>query len=234
MAPEHIPKTSFSTSWGKWEYLQMPFGIKNRPSHFQRCMQAILGDLDFSDVYINNVILYYNGFDEHLVHLHIILQLLRNKNLKAAPKISLFQREMEFLGHKIRCGNTSPQEAKIQAIATYPTPTTKKAVRTFLGVTGFYRKFIPNYSTIANPLFAMTAKQDQERPSWTAESDRAFCSLMQALTSSNLLRAPDESTPFVLSTDTSTVGVGAVWHNWMTTGKKNPLPISRKSSSHTS
>lgn len=136
MAEKDVPKTSFSTPWGKWEYLRMPFGIKNGPAHFQRCMQAILGNLDFSDVYIDDIILYSNGFEEHCQHLSIILQLLRSHNFKAAPKkVSLFKSQMDFLGHTIGSGCIAPQQAKIQAILSYPKPTTKKGVRTFLGVT---------------------------------------------------------------------------------------------------
>lgn len=100
--------------------------------------------------------------------MEIVLQLLRSRNFKAAPKkISLFQKEMEFLGHKIGSGYISPQQAKVQAIATYPRPTSKKGIRTFLGVTGFYRKFIPGYSTVANPLFAMTTKQAPDKLNWS-------------------------------------------------------------------
>lgn len=97
-------------------------------------------------------ILYLNGFNEHLSHLQIVLQLLRVKNLKAAPKkVCLFGQDMEFLR-----------------------PNRKKGVRTFLGVTGFYQKFIPNYSTIANPLFQITTKQAPDKPTWMQTAEEAF------------------------------------------------------------
>lgn len=223
VAAEDVPKTSFSVPWGKFEYLKMPFGIKNGPAHFQRVMTALLGNTTNSDVYIDDII-YSDSFNEHVQHLQTVFDILRGHRLRASPKKAVFcKHTLDFLGHRIGSGTITPQQAKIEALRTYNRPATKKGIRSFIGATGFYRKFIRNYSTIATPLYKMTTKIAPDRPHWTKEQDDAFQQLRTALTSDSILISPDMTKPFTLCTDASTKGIGGVLCQTDTNGNERPI-----------
>lgn len=211
VAVEDIPKTSFSLPWGKYEHLKMPFRIKNGPSHFQWIMTAILGNTDAADVYIDDIIVYSKSFSQHLQDLQKVFDLLRNYRLRASPEKAILCRQtLNFLGHQIGSGTISPQAAKTAPLRDYNRPTTKKGIRSFLGATGFYRKFIRNYSSIATPLYKMTTKDTPDRPTWNEKQNQAFQQLRTALTSDSVLTSPNPDKPYILCTDASTQGVGAV------------------------
>ena len=115
-----------------------------------------------------------------------------------------------YLGHIVGNGEVKPEQTKIEAVSAFPIPTTKKQVRAFLGLTGYYRKFIPDYATVALPLTDLTRKQMPNQVVWGPECDTAFTTLKNRLCSSPILRSPDFSRPFILQTDASDRGVGAV------------------------
>lgn len=175
VAQEDIAKTSFALPWGKWEYIKMPFGVKNGPAHFQRIMTGLLGNTENANVYIDDIVIYSTSFEQHLQDLQAVFDILKRYKLRANPEKAVLCKEtVNFLGHQIGSGKISPLEARITALRNYKRPETKKGVRSFLGATGFYRKFIKDYSTIASSLYLMTTKTAADRPRWNEEQDRAF------------------------------------------------------------
>lgn len=233
-ADEDIDKTSFALLWGKWEYVKMPFGVKNGPSHFQRIMSGILGNTENADVYIDDIVVYSTTFEQHLTDLRAVFNLLKTYHLRASPeKAVLCRPSVNFLGHEIGSGKISPIQAKITALQTYRRPETKKGIRSFLGTTGFYRRFIKNYSTTATPLYLMITKNAPDRPVWTEESNQAFEELRKALTSKSVLTSPDPEKDYVLCTDASTKGIGAVLCQTDDADQEKPIAyFSRKLKKH--
>lgn len=222
--PTDIPKTSFSVPWGKFEYVKMPFGIKNGPSHFQRLMNALLGNTDRADIYIDDIVIYSQDYQQHLNDLKTVFDILRKRKLRASPsKAVLARHTLNFLGHTIGQGQISPQTMKITAIQNYVRPTNKKGIRAFLGASGFYRKFIPNYSKIAAPLYSMTSKNAPDKLLWNQNRIEAFNNLRLSLTSDTVLIAPSYDKPFLLCTDASTRGVGAVLCQTDSQGRERPI-----------
>lgn len=115
--------TSFSLPWGKWYYGKMPFGIKNGPSHFQRVMTGLLGNMPFADVYIDDVAVHSQTFEEHLTHLETVLNLLKKKKLTASPeKLQIAKPRLDFLGHSIGSGEIRPQQCKTSSFQSYVRP----------------------------------------------------------------------------------------------------------------
>ena len=189
----------------------MPFGLTNAPATFQRMMDIILRDLkDFALVYMDDIIVFSHSFDAHMHHLRQVFDRLRHAQLVLKPKkCKLFRAEVEFLGHIISHNSVMPDPARVSAILDYPTPTTIKQLQTFLGFVGYYRRFVPHLADKAAPLYSLLKKGKQWRWRETVEQ-RAIVELKQALTSPPLLRPPDSSLPFLLHTDASDTGLGAV------------------------
>jgi len=134
-----------------------------------------------------------------------------------------------YLGHRIGSGKVSPDDVKVEAIKQFPSPRTKKQIRSFLGLAGYYRKFIPQYATLAAPLSDLTRKSAPEVVHWTPLCEAAFQSLKTALCSSPVLQSPDLTRPFVLQTDASDRGVGAVLSQAGDHGQDHPVAyFSRK------
>lgn len=209
--PESIPKTAFILPEGKYEYVRMPFGLRNAPAHFQWTINDLLSHLSFSKVYIDDIIIYSDTFEEHIDHLKQVLDILKQHGLTVkVKKCKLVKDSLDFLGHKIGKGFIQPQDAKIKAMKDYKLPQTKKSLRSFLGSINYYRKFIPNFALLASPLYSLTRKSEPHKLSWTEEQLIAFQTLKEALTNDSILIAPDYSKPFLLATDGSYAGIGAV------------------------
>ena len=190
----------------------MPFSLKNAPSAFQRMMNAITADITiFVAAYINDVVIFSDSFQDNVKHLRVVLQWLEETGLKLKPeKCVIAGRSCQFLGHVVREGQIRPLEAKVKAVAGYPYPTKKKQMRAFLGLTNYYRCFIPGYGAIAMPLNDATRKLAPDRVEWTQEHRDAFEQLRTALISHPVLTSPEEAKPFTLHTDASGIGIGAV------------------------
>ena len=155
MRPCDIEKTAFSINNGKYEFLRMPFGLKNGPAIFQRVIDDVLrseiGKTCY--VYMDDVIVFGKSFEEHLNNLNNILQLLNNANLKVQIEKSEFLHDkIEFLGYIITSEGIKPNYKKIEAISRYPKPSNIKELRGFLGMMGYYRRFIKDFARIAKPL----------------------------------------------------------------------------------
>ena len=205
-------KTAFVTPMGKYEFMKMPFGLKGAPSTFQRTMDDLLQPhKSFSSSFIDDIVIYSPTWKDHISHLQAVLTTLRLSGLTAKrKKCSFGKAEVKYLGHVVGKGQVKPDEAKVTAIKNFATPTTKKTLKSFLGLAGYYRKFVRDFSTIAAPLTTLTKKDVPKKLPWTDVHQRSFQTLKDALTTASTLVTPDPNREFILQTDASTTGVGAV------------------------
>ena len=210
--PADIPKTAFCTPWGKFEFCVMPFGLRNGPAVFQRLMDRILhSDKDMSQVYIDDIAIFSSSWEEHCSHIARVLDRLRKAGLTAnVSKCQWGQTRCEFLGHVVGEGRVSPADLKVQAVRAFPQPQTKKQVRQFLGLTGYYRCFVRNYAEHSFELTEATRKSAPDRVNWNDVVFNEFVYLQDSLCSIPSLTLPLPSDQFVLQTDASGVGLGAV------------------------
>ena len=212
---DSVPKTAFITPQGLYEFRVMPFGLTNAPSTFQRLMQQLLAGLNpsqdtaFVSVYIDDVLIYLHTMEEHLVHLRTVLQRLAEAGLKLKPeKCHFVRQEVEFLGHVITPKGLKTTARLVSAVEEFQQPTNAKQTRQFLGLCSFYRRFIPGFAKIAKPLHQLTRVGIPF--SWTVERQRAFVMLKKKLCEAPVLAYPSFDKDFVLETDASTDGIGAV------------------------
>jgi hypothetical protein len=203
MHEEHKQKTAFSTPDGHFEHNRMPFGLKNAPAAFQRLMYAVLAGLLGlkSFVYIDDIVIYGASLAEHIKRLIAVLRRLRKHNLKLQPnKCAFLRKEVIYLGHVISEDGISPDPSKLRAVKEFPTPRRVKDIQSFIGLAGYYRKFIENFSKIAKPLTKLTRKG--EKFNWSIEQQNAFDLLKEKLTTAPVLNYPDFSKEFVVTIPT--------------------------------
>ena len=211
MRPGDEWKTAFRCHRGHFEYLVMPFGLTNAPAIFQAMMNSIFSDiLDvFVVIYLDDILIFSPTIDSHRLHVSAVLSRLREHNLYAKlSKCSFDQDNVEFLGHSISSFGISPLPEKVSAVLSWQSPTSLKGVQQFLGFTNYYRSFIPNYSSIANPLTDLTKKNSAFV--WSPSCEESFLALKSAVTSGPVLRHPDPSLPFTVESDASDFAIGAV------------------------
>ena len=205
-------KTAFCTPWGKFEFLVMPFGLRNGPSVFQRLMdQVLLKDGDKSVVYIDDIGIFSSSWEEHCKDICTVLSRLKGAGLTAnTSKCCWAQTHCEFLGHLVGEGMVSPADLKVQAVQQFAQPRTKKNVRQFLGLAGYYRRFIPEYASHSFYLTEATKKSAPELVAWSSDMNVEFNYLKRCVCCSPCLTLPVVGDVFILQTDASGVGVGAV------------------------
>lgn len=217
MLEEHKERTAMTTQqFGAFEWNCLPMGLKNSPSIFQRGMQELLRDMDFCQVYIDDIIVYSDTPEEHFHHLRVLFTRLRQaKVLAKGTKAKLFRTSCDFLGHVIGAQGVSPQQKKVEAVANWPTPRSVTDIRAFLGLAGYYRKFVYRFSALATPLNALL--KDKAEWVWRPEEEElAFQKLKSALVTAPLLVLPDMgaamsgSAPFRIQTDASLAAMGGV------------------------
>ncbi|XP_071933765.1 uncharacterized protein [Coffea arabica] len=204
-------KTAFKTKHGLYEWLVMPFGLTNAPSTFMRLMNHVLRHFigKFVIVYFDDILIYSRSEHEHLEHVRLVLETLRQARLYANLKKCTFcTNELVFLGYVVSSQGIKVDKSKIEAIEQWPTPTSVSDMRSFLGLAGFYRRFVKNFSTIAAPLTAVTKKDDKFH--WGESQERAFHALKDTLTHAPVLALPNFHTTFEIECDASGVGIGAV------------------------
>lgn len=204
-------KTAFSTGKGLWQFNVMPFGLCNAPATFERLMEQILAGLlgDTCLVYLDDIIIVGKDFDDHLKKLEQVLSKLRDANLKLNPKkCSFFKRKVNYLGHVISSDGIQTCPEKISAVKDWPTPKDKTAVRAFLGLCSYYRRFVKNFSDIAKPLHQLT--EEKRQFNWDEQCAAAFSDLKQRLCETPILGYPDSENEFVVDTDASNTGIGGV------------------------
>ncbi|KAI5626698.1 hypothetical protein C0J50_13742 [Silurus asotus] len=216
-------KTAFTTPFGLFEYRRMPFGVCNGPSTFQRLMQAVMSDLIFQVliVYLDDILLFSQTFEEHLERLEVVLKRLLETGLKVKlTKCRFLQDSVRFLGHQVSAQGISPDPDKVAAVSDWKTPETVKELRSFLGFCSYYRKFIEGFSRIAGPLHDLVnaclregryAKGSRYFSTlWSNECEQAFNNLKKELTTAPVLGFADFTCPFIIETDASQNGLGAI------------------------
>ncbi|XP_038047480.1 uncharacterized protein K02A2.6-like [Patiria miniata] len=212
LAEDAKPKTAFIAQDGLYEFQRMPFGLHNAPSTFQRAMQEIFRGLNwkFVLVYLDDLIIFSRTFDEHLSHLRQVFDRIRAAGLKLKPKKCTFgQEQVKYLGHIVNKDGVATDPVKVQIIKDYPCPTKVSEVRSFLGLVGYYRKYIKDYCKIAEPLVNLTRKDTSFV--WSKTCQDAFEELKQKLQEPPVLVYPRfDGTEFILQTDASNVGLGFI------------------------
>jgi hypothetical protein len=190
----------------------MAFGLTNVPSTFQSMMNAVLQRFlrRCVLVFFDDILVYSASWAEHLQHVRAVFQVLHDNQLAVKQsKCTFGEQSVSYLGHIITGAGVTMDPAKIEAVQAWPTPTTVRALRGFLRLTGYYRKFIRDYGVVARPLTQLLKK---EAFTWTAEADAAFATLKTELTQGPTLQLPDFDRPFIVNCDVSGSGFGAVLH----------------------
>ena len=202
----------------------MPFGLVNAPATFQRLMEVVLSGLarDGCMVYLDDILVFGRTLEEHNDNLAKVFQRLRSAGLTLKPKKGKFvQTEVCYLGHVVSAEGVRTDPSKLQAILEFPVPNNVKALRSFLGLVSYYRRFIPQFSKIAGPLFNLTTKNSLF--TWTTLCQETFDKLRKLLTSAPVLVYPDFRVPFILETDASIAGLGAVLAQKQADGLVRPI-----------
>ena len=209
--------TAFTCEWGLFEFLVMPMGLTNAPATFQRSMNKVLKkfiEAGFVVVYLDDILIHSADLIEHLKHVELVINELKLNQLSVKiKKCEIAKQEVTFLGHVITNGTIRPDMAKCEALYRYKRPSTLTQLQSFLGLSGYYRKFIMNFARIASPLYKLTTKEEAanaKQLNWNDDCEKAFNKLRTELTSSTVLILPDFTKKFVLDCDACNTGIGAV------------------------
>jgi hypothetical protein len=188
-------KTAFISPQGKYWFKMMPFGFKGAPTTFQCLMDQLLDGLDFAFAFIDDIAVCSKTWEEHLA---TVFGRLAAANLTLKPrKCQLCWDSVGYLGHIVGHGRVKPEQAKVTAVQTFQVPKIKTDARAFLGLAGYYQRFIPNFGGMSACLSDLTKAAAPAQVEWTEECDRAFQQLKDALTQEPVLVTPDYSKPFV-------------------------------------
>lgn len=204
-------KIAFQTHLGHYEFRVMAFGLTGAPGTFQKAMNHTLAPAlrKYALVFFDDILVYSSSMELHLHHLAHVFDLLNRDQWKIKlSKCSFAVNKVSYLGHVVSQAGVSTDPTKIQAIVDWPTPSCVKELRSFLGLAGYYRKFIRHFGVISQPLTSLLKKGIIFV--WTPDHDVAFQTLKQALVTAPVLALPDFSTPFMIETDASDTGIGAV------------------------
>jgi hypothetical protein len=208
---DDIPKTAFRTRYGHYEYSVMSFGVTNAPGVFMEYMNRIFHPyLDkFVVVFIDDILVYSKSEVEHAEHLKVVLQTLKDKKLYAKlSKCEFWLKEVSFLGHVISSNGIAVDPSKVSAVLQWEAPKSVTEIRSFLGLAGYYRRFIEGFSRIALPLTQLTRKG--QAYIWNKTCEESFQELKQKLTSAPVLTLPNSNESFVVYCDASKMGLGGV------------------------
>ncbi|KAL0546144.1 hypothetical protein IC582_016050 [Cucumis melo] len=208
---EDVPKTAFRSRYGHYEFIVMSFGLTNAPAVFMDLMNRVFREfLDtFVIVFIDDILIYSKTEAEHEGHLRMVLQILRDNKLYAKfSKCEFWLKQVSFLGHVVSKAGVSVDPAKIEAVTGWTRPSTVSEVRSFLGLAGYYRRFVENFSRIATPLTQLTRKGAPFV--WSKACEDSFQNLKQKLVTAPVLTVPDGSGSFVIYSDASKKGLGCV------------------------
>ena len=209
--PQDIPKTAFVTRYGLYECTVMSFGLTNAPAYFMYLMNKVFMEyLDkFVVVFIDDILVFSKTEEEHEQHLRMVLDKLREHQLYAKfRKCEFWLREVGFLGHVLTEEGLSVDPAKIEAVTEWQSPSNVKEVRSFLGLAGYYRKFVEGFSSIARPMTQLLKKD--KKFEWTPKCEESFQELKKRLTTAPVLATPDIHKEFVIYCDASRTGLGGV------------------------
>jgi hypothetical protein len=223
-------KTAFITDYGLYEFIVMPFGLRNAPGTFQRLMNHVLQDYLglFVCVYLDDIIIYSKTFEQHLDHIAQVFNALRQAQLKIKLKKCYFcLPSIHFLGHVVGRNGIQPDPAKIDKIKNFPVPTNLTQLRAALGLFSYYRKFIKDFSRMAKPMTLLLRKETPFL--WTNKQQIAFDQLKKRLITAPVLKYPDFEQSFVIFTDASGVGLGAVLSQKDEQGKEGVIAYASRS-----
>ncbi|XP_068240411.1 uncharacterized protein [Palaemon carinicauda] len=201
--------SAFVTSEGLYSCNVMPFGMKNASATFQRLMNQVIDKLEGVVVYIDDLVVYSNSWESHLKNMECLFERLRAAGLVInLNKCDFAKAKIIYLGHEVGHGKILPKSVNIQSILDFQVPENRRGIRRFLGMVGYYRRFVLNFADVANPLTNLLKKG--QRFCWTAECQDAFDKLKSTMINTPILKTPNFKEPFCLAVDASDVGVGAV------------------------
>jgi len=229
VAPEDVPKTAVTTPFGLFEFLRMPFGLRNAAQTFQRFIDQVLHGLPFCYPYIDDLLIASSSQEEHIEHLRSVLQRLDDHGILINVNKCVFGvSSLEFLGYHVDATGIRPLESKIQVVRDFPQPTSQRKLREFLGLVNFYRRFIPNAAKLLQPLNILLSKSSPKTLTWNDDAATAFTAVKIALADATLLSHPQLGAPTCIMTDASDSAVGAVLQQ-LINGHWQPLAFFSKS-----
>lgn len=235
----HIPirladreKTAFATHLGLFEFVVMPFGLVNAPATFQRMVDNVLAGLEHKAVaYMDDIIVHGRNQEEHNQHLREVFERLRRAGLRLNPaKCQFGRRKLDYLGHVISADGVATSPTKVEAMLSLPPPHDVKQLRSFLGAAGYYRDFVPRFTATARPLYDLMKKGVKFE--WGETQQRAFEALRAALANAPVLQYARPDRPFLVRTDASDYGLGAVLMQRADDGKLHPVAYASRSLSN--
>ncbi|CAM4587144.1 unnamed protein product [Lepidochelys olivacea] len=205
-------KPAFITPLGLYEFLVLPFGLKGAPATFPHLVdQPLRGMESFAVAYIDDNCVFSQTWEDHVSQVKKVLDRLQEAGLTIkAEKCKVGMAEVSYLGHWVGSGCLKPEPTKVEAIRDWPTPQTKKQVQAFIGMAGYYRRFVPHFSSIAASITELCKKGKPDKVVWTEQCQKALCVLNEALISDPVLINSDFDKPFMVFTDTSDMGLGVV------------------------
>ena len=190
------------SSLGKYQFNRVPFGLAQAPAYFQKLINNVLKGCNFAMGYLDDIIIYSRSDKEHLEHLEEIFIRLKAAGLKLKlEKCCFFKKHIQYLGHLISADGIQPLPEKLESIAKMPAPKNPKEVKQFLGLVGYYRKFVPRFADISRVLTHLTKKDVEFK--WTPECKNCFQILKEFLQQAPILRYPDPQANYTLYTDAS-------------------------------
>ncbi|CAM4585457.1 unnamed protein product [Lepidochelys olivacea] len=218
-------KLAFITPLGLYEFLTLPFGLKEAPATFQCLVDQLLRGMEsFAVAYINGICIFSQTWEDHVSQVRQVLDRLQEAGLTVkAEKCKVGLAEVSYLGHQVETVCLKPEPAKVEVIRDWPTPQTKKQAQAFSGMAGYYRRFVPHFSAIAAPITGLCKKGKPDKVVWTGQCQEALCTLKEALVSGPVLANPDFDKPFMVFTYTSDTGLGAVLMQEDEKGERHPI-----------
>ena len=209
--PEDVHKTAFRTRYGHFEFLVLPFGLTNAPVTFMHLMHSIFREQldDFIVIFLDDILVYSKDLEGHVTHVRKTLEILRQNQLYAkVSKCAFFQSSVEYLGHIVSAEGLAVDPAKVKAVQEWKVPTSVTEIRSFLGLAGYYRRFIPQFAKIAAPLTNLTRKNTPF--TWSLREGEAFKELKEVLQHAPVLQLADPTRDYIVTTDASDFAMGAV------------------------
>ena len=227
-----VPVSAFVTPTGHFQWRYLPFGLRNAPATFSRLVVKLLRGLEsFYGAYLDDIIIFSDTWEDHLKHLNSVFTRIREAGLTLNKRKCDFAcAELDYLGYRVGKGKVEPQQKKVEALLAFPRPNTRKQVQSFLGLAGYYRRFIPHFASLAATLSDLLKKGAKFL--WDDKTESAFLDIKSRLASKPVLIAPDFSKPFIIGVDSSDVAIGATLMQEVD-GLERPICyLSRKLNTH--